>query len=229
LPCRRCDGVVSSACVQSRLSTVVGSGPTARASLVPGPVNVHCTRSDNVASLPQLGKGNARLATPSLFGAIVIPCANPPVPVASLLPAEPVVTTRRSSVPTRSYVALAQVTSPSDGLPDPSSSLLSRAIRLVLCPHLAGVKKRRNGAPTNLGSRVQIDGATSYRKHHRRQERVQPRQAAKTLHATGVVSPTSLVNLAPPRRVETDRNTEQTDQTPVAKREPTISRSRCRT
>jgi len=50
------------------------------------------------------------------------PCVNPPVPVASLLTAEPVVTTCRSSVPTRSYVALAQVMAPSDGLSDPSSS-----------------------------------------------------------------------------------------------------------
>ena len=148
---------------------------------------------------------------------------------ASLLAAEPVVTTRPSPAPTWSYVGLAQVTSPSDGLLAPSSSLSSRAMRLVLCPHLAGVKKRLHGAPTCLGSRVHIDGATSYWKHHRRQERVQPRPAAKTLHTAGVVSPTSLVNLATPRRGETDRNTERSDSTPAAKKEPTLSRSRCRT
>ena len=49
---------------------------------------------------------------------------------------------------------------------------------------------------------------------------MQPRPAAKTLHTTGVVSPTSLANLATPKRGETDRNTDQTDQTPAAKKEP---------
>jgi len=115
------------------------------------------------------------------------------------------------------------------GLPDPSSSLLSRAIRLLPCPHPAGVKKRRNGAPTNPGSRVQIDGATSSKKPLRRQEPVQPRQAAKTLHTAGVVSPTSLVNLASLRRGETDRNTDQTDQTPAVPQETDPPRRRCRT
>ena len=119
-------------------------------------------------------------------------------------------TTRRSPAPTWSCVPLAQVTSPSDGLPDPSSSLLGRAMRLVLCPHLAGVKKRRHGVPMNPGSRVRIDAATPHRERHRRQA---PRAAVASSNETaqtGVVSPTSLVNLAPPRRGETDRNTDQT-------------------
>jgi len=44
-------------------------------------------------------------------------------------------------------------------------------------------------------------------------------QQQKTLHTAGVVSPTSLVNLATPRRGETDRNTDQTDPTPVVPQE----------
>jgi hypothetical protein len=44
-------------------------------------------------------------------------------------------------------------------------------------------------------------------------------QQQKTLHTAGVVSPTSLANLATPRRGETDRNTDQTDQTPAAEQE----------
>ena len=132
--------------------------------------------------MPQLGKGNARLPAPSLVGAIVIPCANPPVPVASLLAAEPVVTTRRSSVPTRSYVALAQVMAPSDGLPDPSS-LAGRAMRLVnSSAHRGSSNKRRNGAPTNPGSRVQVAGTTPHREHPRRQE---PRAAVASNKTNG--------------------------------------------
>ena len=67
--------------------------------------------------------------SPIVCRSLVLPTSAERVPApthlrqrASLLAAEPVVTTRRFLVPTRRYVALAQVTSPSDGLPDPSSS-----------------------------------------------------------------------------------------------------------
>ena len=116
------------------------------------------------------------------------PCANPLAQRASLLAAKPVVTTRRSPAPTWSCVPLAQVTSPSDGLPDPSSSLLGRAMRLVLCPQPAGVKKRRHGVPMNPGSRARIDAATPHRERHRRQA---PRAAVARSNETaqtGVVS-----------------------------------------
>ena len=60
---------------------------------------------------------------------------------------------------------------------------------------------------------AQLDGSSSHRKHHRSQERVQPRQAAKgALHKPGVVSRV-------PRRSrsadagETDRNTNRTGST----------------
>ena len=133
--------------------------------------------------------------TPNVRRSLVLPTRSTPLPApthlcqrASLLAAKPVVTTRRSPAPTWSCVPLAQVTSPSDGLPGPSSSLLGRATRLVVCPHLAGVKKRRHGVPMNPGSRARIDAATPHRERHRRQA---PRAAVASSNEsapTGVVS-----------------------------------------
>ena len=158
--------------------------------------------------MPQRGKGNARLPAPSLVGAIVIPCANPPVPVASLLVAEPVVTTRRSSVPTVSYVVLAQVMAPSDGFPDPSSSQAVQCGRQFIRA-MRIVNKRRNGPPPNLGSRLSR-GTTPHREHPRCQE---PRAAVASSETTaqtgsGVSRVPRSSHLA--QAGETDRNTDQT-------------------
>jgi hypothetical protein len=159
-----------------------------KVAIVRRPVGVRrcerCRAPCNVRRLPLIVRRSLVLPTRSTPAPAPIPLAQR----ASLLAAEPAVTTRRSPAPTWRCVPLAQVTSPSDGLPDPSASLLGRAMRLVVCPRLAGVKKRRHGVPMNSGSRVRIDAATPRRERHRRQA---PRAAVARSNETaqpGVVS-----------------------------------------
>ena len=92
-----------------------------KVAIVRRPVGVRrcerCRAPCNVRRLPLIVRRSLVLPTRSTPAPAPIPLAQR----ASLLAAEPAVTTRRSPAPTWSCVALAQVTSPSDGLPDPSS------------------------------------------------------------------------------------------------------------
>ena len=111
-------------------------------------------------------------------------------PIASSLPRrQPVVTARGMHQPTRTYRRLAQVTSASDGLPNPSSTWAAQYgpphTRSPRAPSTPIAPTRRSPSP---GSMARLDVSTSRRKRHRRQCRVPRRQAAKKRHKTGVVS-----------------------------------------
>jgi len=116
------------------------------------------------------------------------------------------VTTRRKSRASTTYAALAQVTFPSDGVPDPSSRMTVQC-GLSFCPKSRAILI----APIRRSPEPWVNGSMSpapNRESHRCQERVQPRQAAKTLHTTGVVSrvPRGSRNA---KAFETDRNTDR--------------------
>lgn len=70
-------------------------------------------------------------------------------PVASSLRASPVVTMRAMPQPARTFRWLAQVTTPRDGLPDPSSSSGSRN---VIRPHARSPRAQCKAAPRNDNS-----------------------------------------------------------------------------
>jgi len=117
-------------------------------------------------------------------------------PVASSLRASPVVTMRAMPQPTRTFRWLAHVTTPRDGLPDPSSlSIVQRDPSSRPLP--AGsvqsrAPKRQQRAPLRaLGQRLISMLWLPTGRHHRRQERVQPWQATESSAqiGSGVPSP----------------------------------------
>ena len=127
----------------------------------------------------------------------------------SLRGREPVVTTRATPQPARTYRGLAQVTTPRDGLPARRQSgprkaalPLARALRALCSPS----SQRRAPEP---GSVARLDGTPSRRKRRRCQGRVPRRQAADQRHETGVVSRV-LHGSRHAQACGTDRNTYQT-------------------
>jgi hypothetical protein len=117
-------------------------------------------------------------------------------PVASSLRASPVVTMRAMPQPTRTFRWLAHVTTPRDGLSDPSPlSIVQRDPSSRPLP--AGsvqcrAPKRQQRAPLRaLGQRLTSMLWLPTGRHHRRQERVQPWQATKSSAqiGSGVPSP----------------------------------------
>ncbi len=118
-------------------------------------------------------------------------------PIASSLRASPVVTMRAMPQPTKTFRWLANVTTPRDGLPDPSSlSIVQRDPSSRPLP--AGsvqcrAPKRQQRAPLRaLGQRLTSMLWLPTGRHHRRQERVQPWQAAENPAQIGSGVPSHL-------------------------------------
>lgn len=117
-------------------------------------------------------------------------------PVASSLRASPVVTMRAMPQPTRTFRWLAQVTTPRDGLPDPSSSSIAQRDPSSRPLPAGSVRcraaKRKQQAPLRaLGQRLTSMNGLPTGARHRRQERVQPWQATENSAqiGSGVPSP----------------------------------------
>lgn len=78
---------------------------------------------------------------------------------------QPVVTTRTTPQPTRTYWWLARVTTASDGLPDPSSSRAAqRGSPSARFPNGRRLTSRATRAPQSPGSMAHLDGTASSRK-----------------------------------------------------------------
>jgi hypothetical protein len=131
---------------------------------------------------------------------------------------QPVVTMRAMPQPARTFRWLAQVTPPSDGLPCPSSVGTAQGGPFLPAPRGLGARLRLSGEPRSPGSRVHLDGSSSYRKRHRRKCRVPRRQAAQQRHETGVVSRVPRGSRHA-QACGTDRNTYQTGSTHQQQRE----------